>query len=86
MAIFGFLYVGICLALGLFLAILLDHKIRGEGLLRPIFLYPMALSFIVTGVDRRVPQSAHRRERSRPALGDDLRQRLPLRTARVGAR
>ncbi|MGO7580399.1 carbohydrate ABC transporter permease, partial [Rhizobium ruizarguesonis] len=36
--------------LGLFLAILLDQKIRGEGLLRPIFLYPMALSFIVTGV------------------------------------
>ncbi|WP_141678158.1 carbohydrate ABC transporter permease, partial [Rhizobium leguminosarum] len=50
MAIFGFLYIGICLALGLFLAILLDQKIRGEGLLRPIFLYPMALSFIVTGV------------------------------------
>jgi glucose/mannose transport system permease protein len=50
MAIFGFLYIGICLALGLFLAILLDQKIRGEGVLRPIFLYPMALSFIVTGV------------------------------------
>ncbi|MER8391612.1 sugar ABC transporter permease [Mesorhizobium sp. M1340] len=40
----------ICLALGLFLAILLDQKIRGEGMLRPIYLYPMALSFIVTGV------------------------------------
>jgi glucose/mannose transport system permease protein len=50
MAIFGFLYIGICLALGLFLAILLDQKIRGESVLRPIFLYPMALSFIVTGV------------------------------------
>ena len=50
MGIFGVLYVGICLALGLFLAILLDQKIRGEGILRPIFLYPMALSFIVTGV------------------------------------
>jgi len=35
--------------LGLFLAILLDQKIRAEGLLRPIYLYPMALSFIVTG-------------------------------------
>ncbi|MGO6980089.1 sugar ABC transporter permease, partial [Rhizobium johnstonii] len=44
------LYVAICLALGLFLAILLDQKIRGERVLRPIFLYPMALSFIVTGV------------------------------------
>jgi glucose/mannose transport system permease protein len=35
--------------IGLFLAILLDQKIRGEGILRPIYLYPMALSFIVTG-------------------------------------
>ena len=35
--------------LGLGLAILLDQKIRAEGLLRPIYLYPMALSFIVTG-------------------------------------
>ena len=35
--------------LGLLLAILLDQKIRGEGVLRPIYLYPMALSFIVTG-------------------------------------
>ena len=43
------LYIGICLVLGLFLAILLDQKIRDEGVLRPIFLYPMALSFIVTG-------------------------------------
>jgi glucose/mannose transport system permease protein len=31
------------------LAIFLDQKIRGEGTLRPIYLYPMALSFIVTG-------------------------------------
>jgi glucose/mannose transport system permease protein len=50
LAIFGVLYIGICLALGLFIAILLDQKIRGEGVLRPIYLYPMALSFIVTGV------------------------------------
>jgi len=49
LAIFGTLYIGICSVLGLFLAILLDQKIRAEGLLRPIYLYPMALSFIVTG-------------------------------------
>lgn len=49
MAIFASLYIIICSALGLFLAILLDQKIRGEGYLRPIYLYPMALSFIVTG-------------------------------------
>ncbi len=49
LAIFGSLYIIICTCLGLGLAILLDQKIRGEGILRPIFLYPMALSFIVTG-------------------------------------
>jgi glucose/mannose transport system permease protein len=49
LAIFGSLYIVICSVLGLLLAILLDQKIRGEGVLRPIYLYPMALSFIVTG-------------------------------------
>ncbi len=49
LAIFGGLYIGICTVIGLGLAILLDQKIRGEGVLRPIYLYPMALSFIVTG-------------------------------------
>lgn len=50
LAIFGSLYIVICSVLGLGLAILLDQKIRGEGFLRPVYLYPMALSFIVTGV------------------------------------
>ncbi|MCH2078241.1 MAG: sugar ABC transporter permease [Rhodobacteraceae bacterium] len=49
LAIFASLYIVICTIIGLMLAIFLDQKIRGEGLLRPIFLYPMALSFIVTG-------------------------------------
>ncbi|MFV0303750.1 MAG: carbohydrate ABC transporter permease [Paracoccus sp. (in: a-proteobacteria)] len=49
LAIFASLYIVICMAIGLTLAIFLDQKIRGEGLLRPIYLYPMALSFIVTG-------------------------------------
>jgi len=47
--IFGSLYVGVGLVTGLLLAILLDQRIRAEGLLRTIYLYPMALSFIVTG-------------------------------------
>lgn len=47
--VFAVLYIAICTLIGLLLAILLDQKVRGEGLLRPIFLYPMALSFIVTG-------------------------------------
>ena len=49
LGIFGSLYIIICTVLGLSLAILLDQKIRAEGVLRPIYLYPMALSFIVTG-------------------------------------
>jgi len=49
LAIFASLYIAICTLIGLLLAIFLDQKIRGEGVLRPIYLYPMALSFIVTG-------------------------------------
>jgi glucose/mannose transport system permease protein len=47
--IFGSLYIVISCVLGLLLAILLDQKIRTEGFIRTIYLYPMALSFIVTG-------------------------------------
>ncbi|MDE0522076.1 MAG: sugar ABC transporter permease [Boseongicola sp.] len=49
MGVFAVLYMLICTAIGLTLAIFFDQKIRGEGVLRPIYLYPMALSFIVTG-------------------------------------
>ncbi|MCY4241467.1 MAG: sugar ABC transporter permease [Rhodobacter sp.] len=49
LGVFSVLYIGICTVIGLALAIFLDQKIRGEGVLRPIYLYPMALSFIVTG-------------------------------------
>lgn len=49
LGIFGVLFIGGTTALGLLLAILLDQKIRAEGVLRTIYLYPMALSFIVTG-------------------------------------
>jgi glucose/mannose transport system permease protein len=49
LAIFGGLFIFFGMAIGLLLAILLDQKIRAEGALRTICLYPMALSFIVTG-------------------------------------
>ena len=49
LAIYGILYITISLILGLLIAILLDQRIRAEGLLRAIYLYPMAVSFIVTG-------------------------------------
>jgi glucose/mannose transport system permease protein len=49
LAIFGGLFIGGSMVVGLLLAILLDQKVRAEGVLRTIYLYPMALSFIVTG-------------------------------------
>jgi glucose/mannose transport system permease protein len=49
LGLFSVLYVGGALVLGFFLAVLLDQRVRAEGFLRTIYLYPMALSFIVTG-------------------------------------
>ena len=49
MFIFGFLFIFISMVLGLLLAILLDQRIRIEGVIRTIYLYPMSLSLIVTG-------------------------------------
>lgn len=47
--IFTALFLIVTIAIGLIMAILLDQKVRAEGALRAIYLYPMALSFIVTG-------------------------------------
>lgn len=47
---FTILFIGAVILLGLGLAILLDQKLKGESIFRNIFLFPMALSFIVTGV------------------------------------
>jgi glucose/mannose transport system permease protein len=47
--IFGVLYVLAATAMGLLLAILIDQRIRGENVFRTIFLYPIAISFVVTG-------------------------------------
>lgn len=47
--IFTALFLFVTVLLGLLLAILLDQKVRAEGFLRAVYLYPMALSFIVTG-------------------------------------
>jgi glucose/mannose transport system permease protein len=48
--IFTVLFVGGSLLVGLTLAILLDQRLSGEGFFRSLFLFPMAISFIVTGV------------------------------------
>lgn len=47
---FTALFIVVCLGLGLALAMLLDQKIKGENVFRTIFLFPMAISFVVTGV------------------------------------
>jgi glucose/mannose transport system permease protein len=49
LAIFGVGYVGGAMVLGVLLAVLLDQKVRAEGFIRTVYLYPMALSFVVTG-------------------------------------
>ncbi len=48
--VFGGLYIGFCLAAGILLAIALDQGIRARSFFQTIFLYPIALSFIVTGL------------------------------------
>lgn len=50
LAVFGGLFVLISLIVGFVLAVLIDQRIRGEGLLRTVFLYPFSMSFIVTGL------------------------------------
>ena len=49
LAVFASLYIVLAILLGLGFAILIDQQIQAEGVFRSIFLYPMALSFIVTG-------------------------------------
>ncbi len=44
------LFLASCLIIGFGLAVLLDQRIKGEGIFRSIFLFPMSVSFIVTGV------------------------------------
>jgi glucose/mannose transport system permease protein len=46
---FGTLYVIGAIAVGLLLAILIDQRVRGEAIWRTIYLYPLAVSFVVTG-------------------------------------
>jgi glucose/mannose transport system permease protein len=49
---FGFtaLFLAACIIIGFGLATVIDHHIRAESFFRSVFLLPMAISFIVTGV------------------------------------
>src|SRR3954454_15408445 len=48
--IFGVLFISGCLILGFLLAVFIDQNVRAEGVFRTLFLYPYAMSFVVTGV------------------------------------
>ncbi len=48
--IFTLVFVLGSLILGFLMAVMLDQGLRGEGFFRSIFLFPMAISYIVTGV------------------------------------
>jgi glucose/mannose transport system permease protein len=50
LVVFGILFVLGCLVIGFLLAVALDQKVRFENTFRTIFLYPYAMSFIVTGL------------------------------------
>lgn len=50
LAVYGALFMAACLALGTLLAVAIDQRVRAEDLLRSIFLYPYALSFVATGL------------------------------------
>ncbi len=49
-ALFGVIFIGACLVIGFLLAVFIDQKIAAEGVLRTVFLYPYAMSFVATGL------------------------------------
>lgn len=48
--IFTGVFVAGSIVLGFLLAVMLDQGLKGEGFFRSLFLFPMAISYIVTGV------------------------------------
>ncbi|HEX8611690.1 MAG TPA: sugar ABC transporter permease [Telluria sp.] len=50
LALYGVLFIGACLVIGFLLAVFIDQNVTGEGVLRTVFLYPYAMSFVATGL------------------------------------
>ncbi|MEH0689025.1 sugar ABC transporter permease [Vibrio cholerae] len=46
----AFMFLIICFVLGFLLAVFIDQKIKAESFFRTVFLFPYAMSFIVTGL------------------------------------
>ncbi|TFW25586.1 carbohydrate ABC transporter permease [Duganella callida] len=49
-AVYGVLFIALCLLIGFLLAVFIDQKVMAEGALRTVFLYPYAMSFVATGL------------------------------------
>jgi ABC-type sugar transport system permease subunit len=63
LVIYSIGFVALATLVGFVLAVLLDQRIRGENVLRTIYLYPLAVSFVVTGTygaGCSIPASASR--------------------------
>jgi glucose/mannose transport system permease protein len=50
MGVLVFVYIGAVIVLGTLMAIFIDQQVKGESWFRTIFLYPYAMSFVVTGL------------------------------------
>ena len=50
MGILAVVYIGGVIVLGSLMAIFIDQRVKGESWFRTIFLYPFAMSFVVTGI------------------------------------
>lgn len=50
LAVYGAVFIVACMVIGFLLAVFIDQNVKGEGLLRTVFLYPYAMSFIATGL------------------------------------
>ncbi|QNA88262.1 sugar ABC transporter permease [Massilia sp. Dwa41.01b] len=50
LAIYGLLFILACIVIGFLLAVFIDQNVVGEGMLRTVFLYPYAMSFVATGL------------------------------------
>lgn len=50
LALYGVLFIVACMVIGFLLAVLIDQNVSGEGVLRTVFLYPYAMSFVATGL------------------------------------
>jgi glucose/mannose transport system permease protein len=49
-AVYTLLFIVASMVIGFLLAVFIDQNVTGEGVLRTVFLYPYAMSFVATGL------------------------------------